>query len=155
MRREKKISTLTQVCEVNFTMLRAFALKHRAGDEARTRDLQLGRLSLYQLSYSRIHIITFSVYISGESRIRTYVAEAADLQSAPFDRSGISPEKSRLLDSNQRPADYKSAALPTELRRQYVKNQRVISKNFILFSTLLILRTAKVSILFNRTNPLH
>ena len=25
----------------------------RAGDEARTRDLQLGRLSLYQLSYSR------------------------------------------------------------------------------------------------------
>ena len=29
----------------------------------------------------------------GESRIRTYVAEAADLQSAPFDRSGISPLK--------------------------------------------------------------
>ncbi len=28
-------------------------LKKRAGDEARTRDLQLGRLSLYQLSYSR------------------------------------------------------------------------------------------------------
>ena len=28
---------------------------------------------------------------SGESRIRTYVAEAAELQSAPFDRSGISP----------------------------------------------------------------
>ena len=25
----------------------------RAGDEVRTRDLQLGRLSLYQLSYSR------------------------------------------------------------------------------------------------------
>lgn len=29
---------------------------YRAGDEARTRDLQLGRLSLYQLSYSRIII---------------------------------------------------------------------------------------------------
>ena len=28
-------------------------LFYRAGDEARTRDLQLGRLSLYQLSYSR------------------------------------------------------------------------------------------------------
>lgn len=26
----------------------------RAGDEVRTRDLQLGRLSLYQLSYSRL-----------------------------------------------------------------------------------------------------
>ncbi|VTR67596.1 hypothetical protein DESC_610179 [Desulfosarcina cetonica] len=25
-----------------------------AGDEARTRDIQLGRLKLYQLSYSRI-----------------------------------------------------------------------------------------------------
>ena len=61
------------------------------------------------------------IFYGGESRIRTYVAEAADLQSAPFDRSGISPykKKSRLLDSNQRPADYKSAALPTELRRQY------------------------------------
>ena len=28
-------------------------IKSRAGDEVRTRDLQLGRLSLYQLSYSR------------------------------------------------------------------------------------------------------
>ena len=28
---------------------------YRAEDEVRTRDLQLGRLSLYQLSYSRIH----------------------------------------------------------------------------------------------------
>ena len=27
-----------------------------AGDEARTRDLQLGRLSLYQLSYTRLFI---------------------------------------------------------------------------------------------------
>ena len=33
------------------------------------------------------------LFNSGESRIRTYVAEAADLQSAPFDRSGISPLK--------------------------------------------------------------
>ena len=30
------------------------ALVLRAGDEVRTRDLQLGRLSLYQLSYSRM-----------------------------------------------------------------------------------------------------
>ncbi len=28
--------------------------KNGAGDEARTRDIQLGRLKLYQLSYSRI-----------------------------------------------------------------------------------------------------
>ena len=37
-----------------------------AGDEARTRDIQLGRLTLYQLSYSR--------KLSGAwGRIRTYV----------------------------------------------------------------------------------
>ncbi len=28
--------------------------RHGAGDEARTRDIQLGRLKLYQLSYSRM-----------------------------------------------------------------------------------------------------
>ena len=38
----------------------------RAGDEVRTRDLQLGRLSLYQLSYSRL------LTVSGERRIRTF-----------------------------------------------------------------------------------
>ena len=47
-------------------------------------------------------------------------AEPADLQSAPFGRSGTSPhsfEWCRLSDSNQPPADYKSAALPDELKR--------------------------------------
>jgi hypothetical protein len=32
---------------------RAPRTKHGAGDEVRTRDIQLGRLKLYQLSYSR------------------------------------------------------------------------------------------------------
>ena len=40
-----------------------------------------------------------------------------DLQSAPFSHSGISPW-SRRWDSDPQPADYKSAALPIELRRQ-------------------------------------
>ena len=40
--------------ENSFACFRVLTQKHRAGDEARTRDLQLGRLSLYQLSYSRI-----------------------------------------------------------------------------------------------------
>ena len=52
-------------------------------------------------------------------------ASPTDLQSAPFDRSGIPPSFfsphiyvwSRWTDSNRRPADYKSAALPTELHR--------------------------------------
>ena len=49
----------------------------------------------------------------------------ADLQSAPFDHSGTPPRYayifakwSRRTDLNGQPADYKSAALPIELRRQ-------------------------------------
>ena len=45
-------------------------------------------------------------------------AKPADLQSAPFDHSGTPPQWSRRSDLNGRPADYKSAALPTELHRQ-------------------------------------
>ncbi len=44
-------------------------------------------------------------------------AKPADLQSAPFDHSGTPPQWSRRSDLNGRPADYKSAALPTELHR--------------------------------------
>ena len=44
-------------------------------------------------------------------------ASPTDLQSVPFGHSGISPKVfwCWLEDSNSRPADYKSAALPTEL----------------------------------------
>jgi hypothetical protein len=45
-------------------------------------------------------------------------AEPADLQSAPFGQLGNpSIFWSRRWDSNPQPADYKSAALPVELRR--------------------------------------
>ena len=40
-----------------------------AGDEIRTRDIQLGRLTLYQLSYSRLTLIKAWC---GGNRIRTY-----------------------------------------------------------------------------------
>ena len=58
-------------------------------------------------------------------------AVPADLQSAPFGHSGTPPRKNPLIttaedivnwsrrwDLNPQPADYKSAALPIELRRQ-------------------------------------
>ena len=48
-------------------------------------------------------------------------AEPADLQSAPFDRSGTQPNIflwCRLSESNQSPTDYKSVALPDELKRR-------------------------------------
>jgi hypothetical protein len=70
----------------------------------------------------------------GEGRTRTFeAARATDLQSAAFDRFATSPTvcvwKACFLgaylvcrwswrrDLNPRPADYKSAALPTELRQ--------------------------------------
>ncbi len=56
--------------------------------------------------------------------------DTADLQSAPFGRSGTPPriffkfvylgKWCRLPESNWRPTDYKSVALPTELSRPQV-----------------------------------
>ena len=45
--------------------------------------------------------------------------KATDLQSAPFGHSGTPPYWSWWTDSNPRPADYKSAALPTELHQRH------------------------------------
>ena len=56
--------------------------------------MQLGRLPLYQLSYSRtmlVHPLIEVLKIGGEGRIRTFETFVAELQSAPFDRSGTSP----------------------------------------------------------------
>jgi hypothetical protein len=72
--------------------------------------------------------------VGGEGRTRTFeAARATDLQSAAFDRFATSPAVcvvetcasgrsyvsrwSWRRDLNPRPADYKSAALPTELRQ--------------------------------------
>ncbi len=57
-----------------------------ASDEARTRYLHLGKVALYQMSYTR----------------------RSERKAAPW---CLRPE------SNQRHADFQSAALPTELQR--------------------------------------
>ena len=56
-----------------------------AGDEARTRDIQFGKLKLYQLSYSRIAahqsiskynsqlLLLLTMHLGGGGRIRTFV----------------------------------------------------------------------------------
>ena len=57
----------------------------------------------------------------GGGWIRTTEANATDLQSAPFGHSGTPPYMrlwSWWTDSNPRPADYKSAALPAELHQR-------------------------------------
>ena len=100
----------------------------RAENGAQTRDPQLGRLVLYQLSYVRNRLpIRKWVVMDSNHRSR----KTTDLQSAPFGRSGNHPLKKKfrysltchqiacdlvlflslLSDSNQRPRDYKSRAL--------------------------------------------
>ena len=71
---------------------------------------------LYQLSY------TGWMFMVEERGFEPLKAKPADLQSAPFDHSGTPPQWSRRSDLNGRPADYKSAALPTELRQHFTPN---------------------------------
>jgi hypothetical protein len=72
--------------------------KFGAGDGVRTRDPQLGRLMLYQLSYSRTILGQFQspiphttkMVVEGEG-FEPSKATPTDLQSVPFGRSGTSP----------------------------------------------------------------
>ena len=94
-----------------------FRILLRAEDGAQTRDPQLGRLMLYQLSYFR--------NFSGQRWIRTTEGVSQQIYSLPhlatlvfahsfFQRSKINfafSSSSLLSDSNQRPRDYKSRAL--------------------------------------------
>ena len=103
-----------------------------AEDEIRTRDIQLGRLMLYQLSYFRL--CTFEQRVVGVIGFEPIQSETTDLQSAPalqlrrtpwhfVAQSCVIGIVSRWRDSNPRPADYKSAALASELHRQHFKEQ--------------------------------
>ena len=51
---EPMTSSLPRKCSTS-ELHRLDAEKKRAGDETRTRDPNLGRVMLYQLSYSRVH----------------------------------------------------------------------------------------------------
>ncbi len=121
----KGLGPPTQVFPVFCPFIRLFfnftLIFFGAKDGSRTRNLQLGRLELYQLSYFRLITLTMRQpsLLCGDRRIRTSEVETTDLQSVPFGHSGISPcfKKSRRRDSNPRPTDYKSVALPAELLR--------------------------------------
>ncbi len=110
----------------------------RAEDEVRTRDLQLGRLSLYQLSYFRIILLSFSeggnfiknfyfdghLHISfgdrsGQGWIRTTELRRGQIYSLLPLATWLLAQLSHLSESNQRPTDYKSVALPAELKWQF------------------------------------
>src|ERR1700682_1395965 len=100
-----------------------------AGNGIRTRDIQLGRLTLYQLSYSR-----GSSPFGGGRRIRTFegvsrqiysllpLAARASLLKRCGRQSPSRPKKSPAgwswrRESNPRPSAYKADALPAELRQ--------------------------------------
>ncbi len=87
-----------------------------AGDGTRTRDLRLGRPLLYQLSYARYTM-------EGAGFEPAQGGSPGDLQSPAFGRSATppfhpAPIPSWRRDSNPRPRDYKSRALPAELRQR-------------------------------------
>ena len=76
----------------------------------------------------------------GEGGFEPPKASPADLQSVPFGHSGIPPYSFRSgwswwTDSNPRPADYKSAALPAELHQRFtspviIANQMSFVNNY-------------------------
>ena len=87
-----------------------------AGDGIRTRDPELGRLALYQLSYSRSRRL---IQFGGEGRIRTSEGISRQIYSLlplaareplHFIHSAIGP--SRWRESNSQPTAYKAVALP-------------------------------------------
>ena len=81
-----------------------FIITKRAEDGAQTRDPQLGRLMLYQLSYFR--------NFSGQRWIRTTEGVSQQIYSLPHLATLVFALCLSLLsDSNQRPRDYKSRAL--------------------------------------------
>ncbi len=100
-----------------------------AGDRIRTGDIQLGKLTLYQLSYSRTpsESRAQSEGDGGQGWIRTSVGIRQRIYSpsplttrAPTHVIGAStPGHSRIWshpsESNRQPSDYKSDALPVEL----------------------------------------
>jgi hypothetical protein len=107
----------------------------RAGDGARTRDIKLGRLALYQLSYSR-DLLILTLPAPHRLPYRPMVGEGFEPSKADAGRFTVcsrwplgyptprtpSPTRShqsRRRGSNSRPPDYKSGALPAELRRRY------------------------------------
>ena len=78
-------------------------LMYGAGDEARTRDLNLGKVALYQLSYSRIALL--------RNALHSYFAKL----NSPNLQRAASKIWSGRRGSNSRPQPWQGCALPTEL----------------------------------------
>ena len=94
------------------------AVLFRAEDGTQTRDPQLGRLMLYQLSYFRSEIFRMSIKTKSTLNILWAVMDSNHRRrsqlsySQPHLSTLVTAQTLSLLsDSNQRPRDYKSRAL--------------------------------------------
>ena len=87
----------------------ASGCSNRAGDGTRTRDIKLGRLALYQLSYSRVyHSLQLikkpapsTTWWGKDSNLRR--RKPADLQSAPVGHLGTPPDSRITIRKVTRP----------------------------------------------------
>ena len=102
-----------------------------AGDEARTRYLHLGKVALYRMSYTRIF-------------------PTVGIEFLRFRQSRFWCLRS---ESNQRHADFQSAALPTELQRHVVQSNRSAQMRFM--ATRNGLEPSTSSVTGWRANRLH
>ena len=91
-----------------------FLLIKRAANETRTRDPDLGKVVLYQLSYCRIKKIYNRNGEEEETRTPTSQLTLPP-QSSASTNSAIPPSESGKRDSNSRPRPWQGRALPTEL----------------------------------------
>ena len=93
-----------------------------AGNETRTRDPDLGKVVLYQLSYSRNGISLTHIYwtlfgAGNETRTRDPDLGKVVLYQLSYSRNRMSSASdwSGKRDSNSRPRPWQGRALPTEL----------------------------------------
>ena len=105
-----------------------------AGDESRTRDLNLGKVALYQLSYSRVNSF------GGARRNRTAVnGFAIRCMATLLSRRQWSGRRV----SNSRPQPWQGCALPTELLPHFQRRMRIIRSYGILSSKRRYSRTVE------------
>jgi hypothetical protein len=104
---------------------RLASLKSGAGEESRTLDLNLGKVALYQLSYSRIGVLLLTTCCAGpsgageESRTLDLNLGKVALYQLSYSRIGVQlftvKHWSGRRVSNSRPQPWQGCALPTEL----------------------------------------
>ena len=98
-----------------------------------------------QMAYTSCIVLAMRMVVGGG--FEPPKASPTDLQSVPFDHSGTPPffVWSQRRDSNPRPTDYKSVALPTELR--WPINTFLITRIIILNKLIIFLQPLKLMII--------